>query len=53
VPIFDQTGSVIAAISIAGTTSQIDADNVDDLAQRAKNTADLISRTLGHRPERE
>ncbi len=53
VPIFDQTSSVIAAISIAGTTNQIDADNVDDLAQRAKSTAAVISRTLGHRQGRE
>jgi DNA-binding IclR family transcriptional regulator len=47
-PIFDRSGSVIAAISIAGTTSQITAENVHHLAQLLKNTGTAVSRTLAH-----
>jgi DNA-binding IclR family transcriptional regulator len=50
-PVFDQDGSVIAAISIAGTTTQITAENVGELASHVKNTAAAISRILGHNAE--
>lgn len=49
-PVFDRTGAVIAAISIAGTTTQINGDNVSDLAKCVKRSAIGISRTVGHVP---
>ncbi len=49
-PVFDHTGAVIAAISIAGTTTQITGENVHDLAQRVKGAAASISRILGYEP---
>jgi DNA-binding IclR family transcriptional regulator len=47
VPVFDHTDSVSAAISIAGTTSQITGENVNDLAQKVKEGAASISHILG------
>ena len=53
VPVFDHTGTVIAAISLAGTTAQVTAENVSDLVQNVKNTATLISRILRHDVQRD
>lgn len=46
VPIFDNNGSIIAAISVAGTTAQITAENVEELADCVKQTAEAISRAI-------
>ncbi len=50
VPVFDETGQVIGAISIAGTIAQITAENAQELAQRVKSAAASISRVLGYHP---
>jgi DNA-binding IclR family transcriptional regulator len=50
-PVFDETGQVIGAISIAGTSAQITAENALDLAQQVKSAAASISRTLGYHGE--
>jgi len=50
-PVFDHTGAAIAAISVAGTTAQITAENVREIARHVKNTAAAISRVLGYTPE--
>jgi DNA-binding IclR family transcriptional regulator len=46
VPVFNHAKSVIAAISIAGTTSQITGENVSDLARKVKEAAASISQLL-------
>jgi DNA-binding IclR family transcriptional regulator len=46
VPVFDHNNAVIAAISIAGTTSQITGENVGNLAQKVKEAAASISHLL-------
>lgn len=51
VPVFDQTSLVIGAISIAGTSAQITAENAHHLAQRVKRAGASISRLLGYDPE--
>jgi DNA-binding IclR family transcriptional regulator len=48
VPVFDFRGRAIAAISIAGNTTQINGDNVELLAAQVKRTADAISRLIGN-----
>lgn len=45
--IFDNEGQAVAAISVAGDTSQITADNLASLACAVKDTAEAISRRLG------
>jgi DNA-binding IclR family transcriptional regulator len=47
-PIFDHSGAVTAAISLAGTTGQINAHNLDWLINEIRQTALAISRTLGY-----
>jgi DNA-binding IclR family transcriptional regulator len=47
-PILDHTGSVVAAISIAGTTAEVTEENVQELAGKLKHTAVSISRALGY-----
>jgi DNA-binding IclR family transcriptional regulator len=44
VPVFDAGGVPIAAISVAGNTTQIHGENVELLATHLKRTADVISR---------
>src|SRR5581483_8805423 len=39
VPVFDHTGGVVAAISVAGTTAQVTSENVSDLARKLNETA--------------
>jgi len=48
-PVFDAEGTIVAAISIAGLTSQIHADNLASYAAKVKSTAARISEMLGHR----
>jgi DNA-binding IclR family transcriptional regulator len=43
-PIFDEANHVIAAISAAGKTSQVTAENVSSIAQKVVDTAKRISR---------
>ncbi len=47
-PLYDARGHVVAAISIAGTTSQIPRAQVASLASTVKETAAHISRHLGY-----
>jgi DNA-binding IclR family transcriptional regulator len=49
-PIFDHTSNVAAAISVAGTTAQIDPGKFRPLAERVKETASRISQSLGFVP---
>jgi DNA-binding IclR family transcriptional regulator len=49
-PVFGPSGDVIAAVSIAGTTSQILPENEAALAREVKRTSALISEQLGYRP---
>jgi DNA-binding IclR family transcriptional regulator len=45
--IFDKTGQVVAAISIAGTVSKITDHNLSSLALKVKSTAADVSQQLG------
>jgi DNA-binding IclR family transcriptional regulator len=47
VPLYDSAGTVIAAISVAGTTSQIPTERVPKLAATVKSVASQISTHLG------
>ena len=47
-PVFGENGSVVAAISVAGTTSQIGMDRVSNLAHQVMRTAQEISSRLGY-----
>ncbi len=47
VPIFANQAAPLAAISIAGTTTQINAENLNCLATKLKNAASAISTALG------
>lgn len=49
-PVFGPSGEVLAAISIAGTTSQITPENETALARQVKATAATISEQLGYSP---
>jgi DNA-binding IclR family transcriptional regulator len=44
VPVFDRDGCVLTAISIAGPTSQVHAENLATYALKVRNTAARISR---------
>jgi len=48
VPVFDHEGLVVAAVSVSGTVTQIHAENVGKLADRAKAVAGSISAGLGY-----
>ncbi|MEO7145737.1 MAG: IclR family transcriptional regulator [Bryobacteraceae bacterium] len=50
-PVFDRAGSLAAAISVAGTTSQISVENMGALARQLKQAADAISSALGFQPK--
>ncbi len=45
-PIFDPTGKVIAAVSVAGTVEEITPENVSLYARMVKQAAAVVSRTL-------
>lgn len=49
-PVFGLSGEVVAALSIAGTTSQILPETEAALTCEVRRTAALISRELGYRP---
>jgi DNA-binding IclR family transcriptional regulator len=53
VPLYDAANRAIAAISVAGTTSQISNDRVAKLISAVKATAHQISEHLGSNPEPE
>jgi DNA-binding IclR family transcriptional regulator len=46
-PIFDREGRITAAVSVAGTTSQITSEKGTLLSECVKETADAISRCIG------
>jgi DNA-binding IclR family transcriptional regulator len=46
-PVFDFQGACIAAISVAGPITQIRAEDIAELGEQVKQTADAISRQLG------
>jgi DNA-binding IclR family transcriptional regulator len=46
-PIFDLEGCITAAVSVAGTTSQITTENVALLAEYVQKAAEAISRSSG------
>lgn len=48
-PVYDMSGKVIAAISVAGTTFQIDDNRIPFLAARLREVAQDISSALGYR----
>ncbi len=45
-PLFDENNHAVAAISIAGTTAQINEENLGRLATLVKQTAESISANL-------
>ncbi|MGA9798675.1 MAG: IclR family transcriptional regulator [Terriglobales bacterium] len=47
-PVFDHTGRAIGAISLAGTTAHITAENLTALAEKVKKSALGISRAMGY-----
>jgi DNA-binding IclR family transcriptional regulator len=51
VPIFNSDQKVVAAISIAGTTSQISSTNHTGLTRQLKKTGAAISQKLGYSPQ--
>jgi DNA-binding IclR family transcriptional regulator len=46
-PVFNSHGEVIAAVSVSGTTSEIDPELFSNLAEQVKNAARAISDELG------
>jgi DNA-binding IclR family transcriptional regulator len=50
-PVFDASGAVVAAISIAGASAQIHAENVAAYAAKVRNSAARISGMIGFRPK--
>ncbi|MPY86974.1 MAG: helix-turn-helix domain-containing protein [Luteitalea sp.] len=47
-PVFNWDGSVVAAVSVTGSTRRIDTENCDTLADQVKQAAIGISRQLGY-----
>lgn len=47
VPVFDTNGSVIAAIGLSGTVSQLEPDSIPRVAELAREASRRISRQLG------
>jgi IclR family acetate operon transcriptional repressor len=48
-PVFDAAGRVIAAVSVAGTSAQIDDANLHELAAKVMEAARAISDCCGSR----
>ena len=46
-PIFDDSREVVAALSVAGTVTQIPMERVSELGNKVKQAADAISSSLG------
>ena len=51
-PVRDNTGRVIAALSIAGPTSRFATPRIEAVAQDLVETAQAVSLSLGYRPEK-
>lgn len=49
-PIRDQSGDVIAGISVSGPSWQINASDIDELSKIVIHHANLISQRIGHHP---
>jgi DNA-binding IclR family transcriptional regulator len=49
-PVFDHSGTVIAAISVAGTTAQIRSEEFTYFGRLVRQTASDISEALGYTP---
>lgn len=47
VPVLDEDGRPMAAISVAGSTMQVSRENLEFLSQMLKDTAGKIARTVG------
>ena len=47
-PVRDQTGEVVAALSVSGPTFRLDDDRMRELVGRVTDAADRISMRLGH-----
>lgn len=47
-PIFDQTGRVVAGVSVSAVTTQIDSATLGPIAEQVKQCAGSISAMLGH-----
>lgn len=50
-PVFDSNAAVIAAISVAGTVSQLPLEVVPEVGERVKKSADAISSNFGFTSE--
>jgi DNA-binding IclR family transcriptional regulator len=50
-PVFDENAAAVAAISVAGTTSQIGMDRVPLLARQVMRAAQGVSLRMGHVPQ--
>lgn len=50
-PIFNSTGTVIAALSVAGTTAQLPIEQIPDIAKNIKQATGAISSNFGY-PDR-
>ena len=50
VPVHDHTGQVVASISVAGPAYRVTPELFPELAARLLDTAEKISKQLGHRP---
>lgn len=49
-PIFDHTGQVVAAVTLAGSAQRLSGDRLFDIAADVRETARLISERLGYQP---
>ena len=52
-PVWNWEGQVVAAVSVTGTTSRINADTLDQIASHVKRAALGFSRQLGFSSDRE
>jgi DNA-binding IclR family transcriptional regulator len=50
-PVWDRDGRVVAAVSVAGSTDQINADTLTTIASQVMGAALAISKELGYRAE--
>ena len=50
-PVWDRDGRVVAAVSVAGGTDQINADTLTTIATQVMGAALAISKELGYRAD--
>ena len=50
-PIFNHTGQIVAAFSVAGSATRMTPARLPEIAQMVRETSQQISYRLGHRPE--